>query len=126
MQNKDVADAVIGFIEAHPEVHNQLDWRCETGMCFAGWTAEINGEEWWNSIPVTGAYDNPVLASGEHVSVWARKFYDVTDEEADMLFSATNTVDDIKYAVKLISDGESSGYDEFIDTRPSMSSNEEL
>jgi hypothetical protein len=36
-------------IEAHPETWKQHVWRCDTGMCFAGWAAELAGGTWINS-----------------------------------------------------------------------------
>lgn len=37
---------VLAQIETHPETWRQSDWRCGTGMCFAGWTAELAGGKW--------------------------------------------------------------------------------
>lgn len=39
-------DAAIAQIEAHPETWEQGTWRCESGMCVAGWTATLAGGEW--------------------------------------------------------------------------------
>ena len=45
-------NAVIAQIEAHPETWDQEEWRCETGMCVAGWMCELGGGTW-----LTGPYD---------------------------------------------------------------------
>lgn len=37
---------VLAQIETHPETWKQGDWRCGTGMCFAGWTGELTGGKW--------------------------------------------------------------------------------
>ena len=33
-------------IKAHPEEWDQSSWRCDTGMCFAGWAVTLVGREW--------------------------------------------------------------------------------
>lgn len=45
--NVDLANRVLEQIEAHPETHNQDEWRCLTGMCFAGWTVQLGGGDRW-------------------------------------------------------------------------------
>lgn len=44
-------DAVIAQIEQHPETWNQREWRCDTGMCVAGWLCQLNGDRWLASNP---------------------------------------------------------------------------
>lgn len=44
--NAPLARKVLEHIEAHPETHDQGEWRCSTGMCVAGWTAELDGAVW--------------------------------------------------------------------------------
>lgn len=44
--NTELANKVLAQIEAHPEQHDQGSWRCDTTMCFAGWTTFIAGDKW--------------------------------------------------------------------------------
>jgi hypothetical protein len=37
--------ATFAVIKNHPEHWDQGDWRCSTGMCFAGWASVIAGAE---------------------------------------------------------------------------------
>lgn len=39
-------DAAIAHIEAHPETWDQEHYRCESGMCVAGWACELAGGQW--------------------------------------------------------------------------------
>jgi hypothetical protein len=39
-------DAAIAHIEAHPETWVQGNYRCESGMCLAGWIGELTGARW--------------------------------------------------------------------------------
>ena len=34
---------VLKQIETHPETWYQAEYRCESGMCFAGWACELTG-----------------------------------------------------------------------------------
>jgi hypothetical protein len=46
LRGPDLLDAVIDQIEQYPISWNQSTWRCETGMCVAGWAAELAGGTW--------------------------------------------------------------------------------
>ena len=39
--NVEIAEQALGAIKAFPEKHAQEVWRCETGMCFAGWVGQL-------------------------------------------------------------------------------------
>lgn len=39
----------LAHIEANPQTWHQGHWRCKTGMCFAGWTAQLAGGRWAGS-----------------------------------------------------------------------------
>lgn len=49
--NSSLAHRVMEQIRRAPERHTQEEWRCESGMCFAGWVAELQGYEWANEEP---------------------------------------------------------------------------
>lgn len=44
--NVELLDRTLAYIEAHPEEWDQGNWRCGTGMCFAGWAVTLAGREW--------------------------------------------------------------------------------
>jgi hypothetical protein len=46
LRGLDLLDAAIAQIEAHPETWKQGEWRCATGMCVAGWIAQLGGGKW--------------------------------------------------------------------------------
>lgn len=49
--NSELAHRVLDQIELHPETWDQNYWRCSTGMCFAGWAAEMSpGVEWVGEV----------------------------------------------------------------------------
>ncbi|RYZ17201.1 MAG: hypothetical protein EOO70_02595, partial [Myxococcaceae bacterium] len=39
-------DLVIAQIELTPQTWHQAEWRCESGMCVAGWVAHLAGGKW--------------------------------------------------------------------------------
>jgi len=104
--NTYLADATIGAIEANPESHNQGDWRCETGMCFAGWAAVVNGAKWVyeNPLDAPTAHDQGLVynenGSEEHVSTYARRHLGLDLYHSDLLFWGGNTLEKIKEVVK--------------------------
>ena len=46
LRGLDLLDAAIDHIEKHPGTWVQESYRCETGMCLAGWAAELAGGTW--------------------------------------------------------------------------------
>lgn len=46
MANIELAREVLAYIGEHPETHKQASYRCSTGMCFAGWAAQLAGGKW--------------------------------------------------------------------------------
>ena len=118
MKNFEVANDVVAFLEEHPDQHKQDVWRCQTGMCFAGWTAERIGLEWENKV-TQGNWTDGNLKNKQHVSNVIQEFYGFTIDEADCVFDVGNTVEDIKWAIKTIADGKFVGYYNYFDRRPS-------
>lgn len=87
-------DAAIEQIELHPETWQQRHWRCETGMCVAGWIVTLAGDE-WASAPGLGA-EEFVRVNGRlvHAEIRAMKLLGISFSPA--LFDAENTLEDIK------------------------------
>ena len=45
-ERKKLAYDTLDYIKAHPERWDQGEWRCSTGMCYAGWLATLAGGTW--------------------------------------------------------------------------------
>lgn len=107
-------DLVISQIELSPDSWNQEEWRCETGMCVAGWTSHLAGGQW--AYPADGAGASYLLSEtddvGDDVEVMARgtsrertviaasdramRLLGLDADTADALFRPGNTLTDIK------------------------------
>lgn len=114
----------LAHIEANPSEWAQESWRCGSGMCFAGWAAELGGGAWhagpddygelFDSTPravamVADDEDDPedllTLDDGTrviHVRARASRILGLIAEEADWLFQAGNDLADLQDAVKQI------------------------
>ena len=126
--NASLAEQVLGQIKAYPESHVQGAWRCESGMCFAGWTAQLTGYTWaalsdsdYAELVIDpdgseiGDYDLglDVLAPGVNISTpvssagrVARKELNIDHDDADILFYGRNTVENLEQAVKHLANGD--------------------
>ncbi len=102
----------MAHIEAHPEEWYQGSWRCDTGMCFAGHTAIIDGAT-WTYPDIT---DDEIFET-ELVTTPGREIMPVRDYashalglelgEAALLFAASNDLDDLRQIVdELCAEGE--------------------
>lgn len=104
--NIDLLAQVILHIEAHPETWEQETWRCDTGMCFAGWATQLSGAVWaFEADHPTEAHvvdadpniDGPVHHLYPYVtaSERARVVLGLTEREAATLFRGSNDLMDI-------------------------------
>jgi len=81
----------------------QPDYRCQTGMCFAGHGAAMSGGKWvsgpnaWNA-----AYMRMPDGLENHCSDLMIERWGLTEEEADYLFDGSNTLDDLRFMVLAI------------------------
>lgn len=108
----------LAAIEAHPEQHHQGDFRCRSGMCFAGWAAQLAGGVWLVEEPVDPgelAYRDVDLLKAElddgddahwngahsvvSASLRARRVLGLTGLQADLLFNGLNTVEQLRELV---------------------------
>lgn len=87
----ELADRVLAQIKAHPETWNQEDYRCETGMCFAGWACELSGVQWYGG-PDEDYSDYTVGPDGSMVpaDVVARRLLGIPLSEGAELFHFYN------------------------------------
>lgn len=78
---------VLDHIKAHPETWDQEVWHCGTHHCFAGWAQILSGVSLIEYATPQGEDTTPQVA---------RKFLDVSQKEADYLFSARRTLWDFE------------------------------
>jgi hypothetical protein len=123
-----LARATLAQIEAHPEQWKQSDWRCDTGMCFAGWAATIAGRQWVDPdaesedeyLRAAPGDDPDRIRAGEngepiiHVQSAARTLLGLDYDEARVLFGSTNTLKHLHAYVDRLASGDYLDYD-FVD-----------
>jgi hypothetical protein len=124
--NIELLEETYRFIEANPQHWNQRSWRCKTGMCFAGWAAELAGGEWlldarkaftYDSDTVDMAGDYLVPAEGDvkrykrtlvvegetlegtHVEDRAARVLGLNYEESEALFDGSNDLEDLRRVI---------------------------
>ncbi|GIH91990.1 hypothetical protein ACFFMN_33720 [Planobispora siamensis] len=104
---------VLAQIEAHPQTWYQQTWRCESGMCAAGWAVELADGEWAFSLRHFAA--DAVIATPEEISAglsydlegktvvdaWLRaeRLLGISRIQAAELFEARNSLDDLRHIV---------------------------
>lgn len=111
--NADLLKRTLAHIEAHPGDWEQANWRCSSGMCFAGLAVDLDGGV-WVSGPESYGRDMVVADAGDlldhvHYDVHAsptvtaetraRRILGLTQDQADTLFSPINDLDDLRTAV---------------------------
>lgn len=86
---------VLDAIRANPNLHSQANWAqrtdCGTVMCFAGWTAHLNGDKLIIGSAMGYGYACRAADTGEVVSVELRaaQLLGLSREEAERLFLFT-------------------------------------
>lgn len=110
--NAELLRRTLDHIKANPAEWNQDQWRCDTAMCFAGWSATLAGCTWirddnyqshvvaepadvWSRTMWVGRLDHTVV----HVSERARRVLGLTSKQAVTLFSPDNGLDDLERIV---------------------------
>lgn len=102
-------------IEHHPKEWNQAEWRCGSGMCFAGWACTFDGGQWAFDAAnpgVQGVQDLLIAEPEDAAFAWtvadrsvvhteerAIRVLGLTDDQADALFAGSNTLDDLRRMV---------------------------
>ena len=103
-------------IKTHEDGWNQSDWRCESGMCFAGWAAQLAGGVWLNRHPANRYSDTYLLAkkadgtdSFKHndfhvvrASDRAQRVLGITNDQRCLLFASANSLEDLEDIVSRI------------------------
>ena len=107
-ERKKLAYDTLDYIKAHPERWDQGEWRCSTGMCYAGWLATLAGGTWMDED--FGSYTTSAtlaLLPGEepdpstdgpcvHASTRASALLGIGVQTSSHLFNADNGIVEIK------------------------------
>lgn len=128
--NYELLDEIMSFISHHPETWRQTSWYahvdrksgvykpyaiveevtdanvCGTSFCFAGHVAIHEGFAPPPDQNIGGWYRDVVYSDGDHrteeASEFARKVLGLTWAQADALFEADNTLEDLEKIVKIL------------------------
>lgn len=102
MANNELLAQVLGAIKANPKHWDQSTWRCDTGMCFAGWTGELSHEWNWEDSYTSRGFIRLDDGALEHNSVgnFAQDKLGLTSSQADALFNGYNNLEDLEAMVK--------------------------
>jgi hypothetical protein len=95
--NLDLLDRVMDHIDQHPEEWDQAAWFCGTAACFAGHAVLMDG---WKIVHAFGDIEKDgKLDMADQV---AQRLLGLPRREANRLFCASNTLDDLHSMVKQI------------------------
>jgi hypothetical protein len=128
--NVPLLEKTLQAIKDNPKEWDQADWRCRSGMCFAGHAAQLAGGHWLNPVATGAAYDSYLVADpdvddeddinnhpyyGPLVSagVRARKVLGLRQGNTYGLFAGSNTLQDLEGIVAdIVRDAEEAAYAE--------------
>jgi len=112
MINVPLLQETLAHIEANPSEWYQKQYRCGTGMCFAGWAVHLAGGEWYAGPEST--YASELIAEPDepnsftlsdsgalvvHAEDRATRLLGLTDEQSATLFYEDNTLADLRRIV---------------------------
>lgn len=95
-------DAVLDYIEKHPEEWYQGSWghrtACGTAGCIAYHVGRHDGAEikWQDFSDALGPYFAIGRIGGEGASTYAQRSLGLSDEQAEELFGGANTMQDLR------------------------------
>lgn len=106
MADNDRLEAVMAWVETHPNEHYQGAWAqripCGTALCFAGAAAVLGGAtlEWQDGLEQTDA----AVLDGHRRSIpeIAARLLDLTSNQANRLFYGAGTPGELRYVVDRI------------------------
>lgn len=102
--NVALLEETLTYIRDHPEEWDQTKWVCGTAACFAGRAALLSG----HTVPQTHTTHVTDMVGwfrtdgDERVGEVAERELGITFDQAEDLFNATNTMDDLEHVVKNI------------------------
>lgn len=106
-------EIVYEFIKANPQTWIQSEWRCKSGMCFAGHATQFAGASWTYPLTADGIKDSHfpcddvTTPDGEVTSCedFAQEVLGLTEREADALFAPGNDLPTIRTVLDIIEAG---------------------
>lgn len=107
MRNAMLLEQVMQQIKDHPELHDQGPFfsqkECGTAACFGGWACLLSGY----TPNRYGYFATAITPSGDIVQPWeeAQCLLGLSSEEADTLFSPSNTRHALEMMVKDLVNG---------------------
>lgn len=107
MPNIAKLNETLDYITAHPEEHVQEKWTCNTGACFAGHAALLNGYRVArDNLGVV--IDGRVMKGDESffVDTVAQDILGIDSHTGDILFNSHNTRDSLAEMIEDIEAGE--------------------
>ena len=112
--NTELAHKVLDHITANPKTWNQEEWRCDSGMCYAGWAVTLSdaGLRWlnddtsWVILPegfpeVHYEWKEDGERRAQAVNV-AEILLDIDNLSARRLFRSVNTLEDLREYVRIL------------------------
>lgn len=111
-RNIELLEQTMQYILDYPEKHDQRIWvqgvqeddSCGTTACFAGWACFLAGLK-QEAVSTDEDYFR-FHGQRTHASDIAPKLLGLTTREADILFEATNSVEELQHMVKKLVNGE--------------------
>jgi hypothetical protein len=103
MPNVELLQKTMQFIKDNPDKHDQSTWinECGTTACFAGWACMLSGDQ----LDRNATRSWVVGQQPRVIRNVARQHLELDGSDADCLFSASNTVEELEFMVKELSNG---------------------
>jgi hypothetical protein len=102
----------LAHIEAHPEEWDQTEFRCGSGMCFAGWAAQLAGGRWYADNPDEALGDALIAEPDDpwafearagvrvvYAQLRAERVLGLDRKQANRLFAGSNRLPDLRRIV---------------------------
>src|SRR5215216_7596400 len=99
--NRELADRAIKAIEANRDEWVQGLWRCDTGMCFAGWVAHMAGATWATNDRCSEDYLMVITPDDRKMAVPAFALEQLGISSATLLFMGDNRLKDLKRFIEV-------------------------
>ncbi|MGP4093024.1 hypothetical protein [Nonomuraea sp. KM90] len=112
--NAQLLKQTLAHIEANPSEWDQKQYRCGTGLCFAGWAVQLAGGRWYSDNADAALGEALIAEPGEarsfapesdssvrlvHAEFRAEQVLGLSDDQAGRLFYAGNTLPDLRLIV---------------------------
>jgi len=99
MPNAKLAYQTLDYIEAHPDEWDQDVWFCGTAACFAGRATLLHGDKREPGLDPVDVIPIEDQSQRVYVKTRARRLLGINYIDADYLFDACNTLEDLRELV---------------------------